>query len=229
MSMHPTLRALLEAAKACGEDGAYDQDMGDLLGAATRWADAGCPGLDDPDYYVAPTLKSRPVGEGAVTVAVPAGNGVFQLDANEPPTIRVRLSPGAKMPTRATDGSSGWDLYALEDELLTDCDYDLDGPHTVRTGVRISLPPGWEAQVRPRSGLSKLGVVSAFGTVDADYRGEIGVLLTGSRDHYVIKAGDRIAQLVFQRVPTVRLVEVADVAELGETARGEAGFGSSGR
>jgi dUTP pyrophosphatase len=100
----------------------------------------------------------------------------------------------------------------------------------VPTGLAIALPQGFEAQVRPRSGLAVkhgITVLNAPGTIDSDYRGEIKVpLINHGQDDFVIARGDRIAQMVIARVEPVELVEVAT---LEETARGERGFGSSGR
>lgn len=100
----------------------------------------------------------------------------------------------------------------------------------IHTGVRVALPVGYEAQVRPRSGLAlKHGIIlpNSPGTIDADYRGEIGVILMNLGDEpYEVKCGDRIAQMVVAPVCQVKFEE-AD--ELDETARGEGGFGSSGK
>lgn len=102
--------------------------------------------------------------------------------------------------------------------------------HSIPTGISISLPPGYEAQVRPRSGLASqhgITVLNAPGTIDADYRGEVRVLLInhGSRP-FVVNRGDRIAQLIVAPVTRVR-VEL--VEELDATARGSGGFGHTGR
>jgi dUTP pyrophosphatase len=95
------------------------------------------------------------------------------------------------------------------------------------TGLSIELPPGYEAQVRPRSGLSRFGVLAAFGTVDCDYRGEIGVVLSNVTDHdYMVNMGERIAQLAI--VPITQY-QIDEVEELSETERGACGFGSTGR
>jgi dUTP pyrophosphatase len=98
----------------------------------------------------------------------------------------------------------------------------------VPTGLAVEVPDGHDVQVRPRSGLSLKGVGVAFGTVDADYRGELRVTMWtfGDLDEYVLHDGDRIAQLVITRLAPVRVVEVA---ELSATERGEAGHGSTGR
>ncbi len=144
--------------------------------------------------------------------------------------VRVLRLPEARdlaLPERATVHSSGYDLRARLDASL---ELVPGGRALVPTGVAIALPEGWEAQVRPRSGLAArdgVTLLNAPGTVDADYRGEIRVVLVNHGDRAVtIARGDRIAQLVVQRVPAVRLVEVD---ELPASARGEGGFGHTGR
>lgn len=101
-------------------------------------------------------------------------------------------------------------------------------PQKVPTGVAIQFPAGFDVQVRPRSGLSSKGVGVAFGTVDADYRGELLVTMWtfGELETYELQDGDRIAQLVFAALASV---EVTEVSELSETSRGEGGHGSTGR
>ena len=130
------------------------------------------------------------------------------------------------LPQYATPLSAGMDLRA-----------NLDAPVTLRplerrlipTGLRIALPEGYEAQVRPRSGLAlKKGVtvLNTPGTVDADYRGEVGVILINlSQEDFVVEDGERIAQMVIARHEQAELVEVS---VLGETERGAGGFGHSG-
>jgi dUTP pyrophosphatase len=134
---------------------------------------------------------------------------------------------GLPLPAYATAGSAGCDLRAaVRSELRVE-----PGHRTlVPTGFAIALPEGWEAQVRPRSGLAiqhGLTVLNAPGTIDADYRGEIKVALVNLGDAAVVVArGDRIAQLVFAPVVKARW-QVVD--SLDETNRGAGGFGSSGR
>jgi dUTP pyrophosphatase len=136
----------------------------------------------------------------------------------------------AVLPTYATDGAAGLDLHAaLEHEL----ELAPGERSAVPTGLAIALPDGYEGQVRPRSGLaSKHGVtvVNAPGTIDADYRGEVRVLLVNlSRETYILRPRDRIAQLVVAPVTRVLVQQVEDAEELGETERGHGGFGSTGR
>ena len=103
----------------------------------------------------------------------------------------------------------------------------------VSTGLAMALPAGFEAQIRARSGLARRGLIipNGPGTIDADYRGEIKVLLLNlsAEDPFDIEQGERIAQMVIQRVPEVIFEEVEDLDALGKTSRGEGGFGSTGR
>lgn len=138
-----------------------------------------------------------------------------------------RLPHGADMPlpAYATAGAAGLDLRAAAALTLKPGARAL-----VPTGLAIALPDGFEAQVRPRSGLAvKHGVtvLNAPGTIDADYRGEIQVpLINHGQEDFIITRGDRIAQMVIARVEQVELVEVT---ALDDTARGTGGFGSSGK
>jgi dUTP pyrophosphatase len=139
--------------------------------------------------------------------------------------LRVRrLHPHARLPGKATPSATGFDLYACLDHpvLLTQT------PQRIPCGVAIEFPYGYDVQVRPRSGLSARGVGVAFGTVDADYRGELLVTMWtfGALDSHEVRDGDRIAQLV---VAPVAVAEVVEVHELSETARGAGGHGSTGR
>jgi len=139
--------------------------------------------------------------------------------------IRVkRLRPDAKLPFRATPGATGYDLYAC-------LDADLQVGHEpvrVPTGIAIEAPPGFDVQIRPRSGLSAQGVIAAYGTIDSDYRGELLVTLYALpyRGPHVVRNGDRIAQFVISRIEDVPLQEVG---ELAASERGTDGHGSTGR
>ncbi|GAA1395985.1 dUTP diphosphatase [Luteococcus peritonei] len=140
--------------------------------------------------------------------------------------LRVhRLDPGLPLPRRAHPGDAGLDLMCTEDVRLAPGERCLVG-----TGLAVALPHGTVGLVHPRSGLAArhgLTVVNAPGTVDAGYRGEIKVCLlnTDATAEVVLHRGDRIAQLLVQRVELPELVEVAD---LDETGRGTGGHGSSG-
>lgn len=130
------------------------------------------------------------------------------------------------MPRRASTGAAGLDLVAANPSPLT----LLPGARAlVPTGIALELPEGYEAQVRPRSGLAlKHGVtcLNSPGTIDADYRGEVGVLLINhGQEPFVVERGMRVAQLVVARVAALPLVEVS---ALQKSARGAGGFGSTG-
>ncbi len=132
-----------------------------------------------------------------------------------------------ELPQYKTDLSAGLDLQAVLTEplILKPLERSL-----VKTGLLIALPAGYEAQVRPRSGLALkkgLSVLNSPGTIDADYRGEIGVILVNlSNEPAEITPGERIAQLVVARHETVHWLPVE---QLDETSRGSGGFGSTGR
>lgn len=138
-----------------------------------------------------------------------------------------RLRGQNPLPKYETRGASGMDLRAsLEEEItLQPGEYKL-----IPTGIAISMPEDLEAQVRPRSGLALkygIGLLNSPGTIDADYRGEIGVILINfGKAPFVVKDGDRIAQLVFSKVVRVEVVEGHD---LDKTERGSGGFGHTGR
>lgn len=142
----------------------------------------------------------------------------------------VRLDPGLPLPSRAHDGDAGVDLYSAEDVELAPGRRAL-----VRTGVAVAVPFGMVGLVHPRSGLATrvgLSMVNSPGTIDAGYRGEIKVALINldPAAPIVVHRGDRIAQLLVQRVELVELVEVSsfDEAGLASTSRGDGGHGSSG-
>ena len=139
---------------------------------------------------------------------------------------RLAGAAGLALPARATAGSAGLDLRAALAEPLTLAPLQRA---LIPTGLRIALPVGYEAQVRPRSGLAArhgVTVLNAPGTIDSDYRGELGVLLVNlSETPYIVRRGDRIAQLVVQSVVPVALELVA---ELPASDRGAGGFGHTG-
>ena len=129
------------------------------------------------------------------------------------------------LPKYQTALSAGMDLYANLDESITLKSLERK---LIPTGLFLELPEGYEAQVRPRSGLSiknGISVLNAPGTIDADYRGEIGVILVNlSAEDFSINNGDRIAQMVIAKYETA---EWQEVAEINETERGAGGFGST--
>ena len=131
----------------------------------------------------------------------------------------------AKLPTRATEYAAGWDLYAYipnqKIHLAPGCNV------LVSTGICLEIPDDHEGQIRPRSGLAKSGLMCAFGTIDSDYRGLIGVnLFNHSFQSATIEDGQRIAQLA---IAPVLKVSFEEALELSETTRGANGFGSSGK
>ncbi|MEW6770569.1 MAG: dUTP diphosphatase [Bacillota bacterium] len=143
--------------------------------------------------------------------------------------VAVRRLPGAEdlpLPEYATPGAAGVDLHAAVDEETT---LPPGGWCLVPTGIAIALPEGYEGQVRPRSGLAlKHGVtlLNTPGTVDADYRGEVKVILINlGKEPFTVRRGDRIAQLVVQ--PVARIVW-RETSSLEETDRGDGGFGHTG-
>lgn len=145
---------------------------------------------------------------------------------SKPARIKVKIV-GKRIPEYQSEQASGCDLYAdiKEDMIIESGAYCI-----VPTGIRIELPYGYEAQVRPRSGLALkngIGILNTPGTIDADYRGEIKVILFNlGQEPFTVRAGDRIAQLVFNDV--VR-GEFVSVKELNDTKRGSGGFGHTGK
>jgi dUTP pyrophosphatase len=144
-----------------------------------------------------------------------------------PVRIRITRDEGARdleLPIYQTDGAAGMDIRASEERMLQPGETAL-----IQTGFSIAVPRGFEAQLRPRSGLAlKNGItlLNSPGTIDSDYRGPVGVILTNlGHEPFYIHRGDRIAQMVITKVERARwqVVEVLD-----ETGRGEGGFGSSG-
>jgi dUTP pyrophosphatase len=141
--------------------------------------------------------------------------------------IRVKLlHPAAQLPAYAHGPAedAGLDICAVEDARLVP-----NVPVAVATGLALEIPPGYEAQIRPRSGLAlkhAITLPNAPATIDPGYRGELKVILLNlGKEAYQVHAGDRIAQMVIARYETIEWEE----NELGESARGEGGFGSSGR
>ncbi len=138
--------------------------------------------------------------------------------------IKIKRLRDVPLPEYRTEGAVGLDLVAGCDLLLPKKSYGL-----IPTGIAIELPPGIEGQVRPRSGLAAkygIGVLNSPGTIDSDYRGEIKVVLFNLGDEdFLVKKGDRIAQLVFSLVLKIKWKEVNS---LSPTERGEGGFGHTG-
>jgi len=141
--------------------------------------------------------------------------------------VFVTCKAGASLPGYATAASSGMDLRALIDAPVV---LKPLGRALIPTGISIGIPEGFEAQIRPRSGLAAefgISVLNAPGTIDADYRGEVKVILINlGSEPFEVRSGDRIAQIVFGRTARVSWQEVE---ELPESTRGQGGFGSTGR
>lgn len=141
--------------------------------------------------------------------------------------LKIKMAPGCDdlVPARAHSDDAAFDLRSR---------YDMELPVgrsvLVPTGVFLELPPGFEAQVRPRSGLAlkhNIGLTNSPGTIDAGYRGEVGVIVFNhGQEPFPVRRGDRIAQMVIAELPKVTL-KLVDA--LGSSERGEGGFGSSGR
>jgi dUTP pyrophosphatase len=140
--------------------------------------------------------------------------------------VKIKLEPGGKMPSYGSQEAAGMDLYAYVD--------GVDGiapgrSKLIQCGFSMEMPRGYEAQIRPRSGLAfkhGITVLNSPGTIDSDYRGTVGVILINHGDvNFNVTRGDRIAQMVIQRIPGVDLIAV-DM--LDDTERGEGGFGSTG-
>jgi dUTP pyrophosphatase len=149
----------------------------------------------------------------------------LELAADERPLVKFKkLHADAQIPKYQTAGAAGLDLVACNDDVVT---IFPDAVVAIPVGLAIELPKGFEAQVRPRSGLSLKGVAVANspGTIDEDFRGEICVIIRNHGKTFIVRKGDRIAQLVIARAVQA---EVVEMSELSDTVRGAAGFGSTG-
>ena len=142
-------------------------------------------------------------------------------------TKRVAGAEDLPLPRYMTGGAAGMDLYAAVNEPVTIFPGEIK---LISTGLQVALPQGYEAQIRPRSGLALrngLSMVNTPGTIDADYRGEIGVIMINfGREPFQINRGDRIAQMIFNKVAMGELIEVCD---LDQTERSSGGFGHTGK
>ena len=153
----------------------------------------------------------------------PASPSVPKLTStSQPPLLIKKLSPSASTPTRGSAFAAGYDLYASKDTTVPS-----RGKVLVSTDLSIATPEGTYGRVAPRSGLAvKNFIDTGAGVIDADYRGEVKVLLFNHSDKdFEVKVGDRIAQLVLERIYTP---EVMEVENLEESVRGAGGFGSTG-
>ena len=136
--------------------------------------------------------------------------------------MKIMLSPGAIAPTRGSAGAAGYDLYANEDVTIGETDFT-----PVNTGVSVAIPPGYYGRIAPRSGLAaKYGIIIGGGVIDEDYRGELKVLMSCLLGTYDVSRGERIAQLILEKITTP---ELEIVTSLDDTDRGSDGFGSTGK
>ena len=140
-------------------------------------------------------------------------------------SIKVKkLIPSAKLPSYATEGDAGLDLYSVVEKEIQSGEFSL-----IETGISIELPENTEAQIRPRSGLALkhgITVLNAPGTIDQGYRGEIGVILINhGKETFVVRKDMKIAQMVIYPIPQVQIEETQ---EINKSQRGSGGFGSSG-
>lgn len=149
-----------------------------------------------------------------------------EVTLNKPPIVKIKsLTPEAIIPNYAHAGDAGADIYSLETYTLEPLQRKA-----IATGISVEIPPGFEIQVRPKSGLALkhgITVLNTPGTIDAGYRGEIKVILINlGSESYVIEKGQKIAQLVTASVARMDFVEITE--DLSSSLRGEGGFGSTG-
>jgi len=175
-----------------------------------------------PSAVETPVLKKAKIeGEEDVTSA---GEAVAAADKLVRQTLRfAKLSEHAKAPTRGSAVAAGYDLYAAEDMVI-----EAGKRACVKTDIQIEVPDGTYGRVAPRSGLAaKHGIDVGAGVIDKDYRGNVMVLLFNFGDSaFNVGRGDRIAQLVLEKIS---MAELEELPSLDETDRGEGGFGSTGK
>ena len=159
----------------------------------------------------------------AAAAAVAAAHSEPCEDAKPPVLKFAKLSPNAHTPTKATPLAAGYDLYAAHDGMIPAKDRGV-----IKTDLQVALPRGCYGRVAPRSGLAaKNSIDIGAGVIDGDYRGNLGiVLLNFGREPFVVNKGDRIAQLICERI---YYAELEECESLDRTERGTLGFGSSGR
>lgn len=144
--------------------------------------------------------------------------------------VKIFLKDGAEMPRKQTRLSAGFDLYAcIKEDIVIQ-------PRTlalIPTGVKMQMPDDIEAQIRPRSGLALkhgITVLNSPGTIDADFRGEVGVILINHGDEpFVVRNQDRVAQMIFSKVEDIAFVNVESEEMLSASDRGAGGFGHTGK
>ena len=140
--------------------------------------------------------------------------------------VIIKIEPGAKIPEYKTSGSAGADVFAFLEKNIC---IQPGSTELISTGTYIQIPEGYEAQIRPRSGLALnhgLSIMNTPGTIDSDYRGEIKIILTNhGKEDFIVQNGMRIAQIVFNNIYRAKFIKESD---LDSTERGSGGFGHSG-
>ncbi|ODA81821.1 hypothetical protein RJ55_00326 [Drechmeria coniospora] len=165
----------------------------------------------------APAAKRVKTGDDA------AAGSMLQAQAETCAMQVKKLSPNGRVPTRGSAFAAGYDMYAARDTVVP-----ARGKVLVDTDISIAVPAGTYGRIAPRSGLAcKHFIDTGAGVIDADYRGQVKILLFNHAEaDYEVKEGDRIAQLILERIVTP---EVVEVEELDESVRGAGGFGSTGK
>ncbi|KAE8145827.1 dUTPase-like protein [Aspergillus avenaceus] len=170
-----------------------------------------------------PSLPASPVAKRTKAESTTMTNpAVTSISQPLPPLFIKKLSEGGRAPTRGSAFAAGYDMYAAKETVIPS-----KGKALVDTGIAIAVPEATYGRIAPRSGLAaKHFIDTGAGVIDADYRGEVKVLLFNHSDvDFPIKEGDRVAQLIIERIYTP---EVQVVEELEESVRGAGGFGSTG-
>ncbi|GES60287.1 dUTP diphosphatase [Aspergillus terreus] len=172
----------------------------------------------DPIAHHPPSLPASP----AAKRSKPNTTTTMAIPQSLPPLQVKKLTESGRAPTRGSAFAAGYDMYSAKDTVIP-----AKGKALVDTGIAIAVPEGTYGRIAPRSGLaSKHFIDTGAGVIDADYRGEVKVLLFNFSDvDFTVKEGDRVAQLVLERIYTP---EVVVVEELEESVRGAGGFGSTG-
>ncbi len=137
--------------------------------------------------------------------------------------VKIKILPGGKMPERKTVGAAAYDCYARKTVILENT------PQVIPLGFKIQIPKGFHAEIYPRSSIglkTSLRMANSVGIIDSDYTGEVGFVGESKLGECVVKAGERIAQLIIKRDVEI---EFEKVAELSPTSRGDGGFGSTGK
>ncbi|KAL2007934.1 hypothetical protein VTN00DRAFT_7916 [Thermoascus crustaceus] len=169
------------------------------------------------------TTEDNSIASVMATKTSSNGTAVTSLSQPLPPLLVKKLTESGRAPTRGSAFAAGYDLYSAKDTVIP-----AKGKGLVDTGIAIAVPEGTYGRIAPRSGLAAKNFIdTGAGVIDADYRGEVKVLLFNFSDvDFTVKEGDRIAQLVLERIYTP---EVMVVEELEESVRGAGGFGSTGK